>query len=298
MGEQAFHSGFVAIVGRPNVGKSTLLNAIIGERIAIISDKPQTTRNSIQGVYTEGGRQIVFVDTPGMHTPKTKLGKAMLRSIAAALEDVDAIVLLIDATDFIGPADKELLSTLSARKAPLFVALNKVDAASRDQVIDRLAQLGAYDGIHEIVPIAALTGEGVDTLRALLMQGLPEGPQYFPEDMVTDQSERAIVAELIREKALLYLRDEIPHGIGVEINEFQTRDNGHVWVKATVYCERESHKGMVIGKQGAMLKTIGAAARQDIEALLQQNVYLELWVKVKKDWRDNERDLRALGYER
>nr|WP_122011874.1 GTPase Era [Maliibacterium massiliense] len=297
MSETAFHSGFITIIGRPNVGKSTLLNALVREKVAIVSPKPQTTRSNMQGIVTREHYQMIFVDTPGLHAARTRLGAYMVRVAQSALEEVEAVVFLVDAASGLRPQDMEILQKLLAGSAPLVVCINKIDAASQARVAEMIQALAAYDGIADIVPISARTRDGVDALEVLLAEKLPEGPQYFPGDMLTDQPERVIAAELIREKALYRLRDEIPHGIGVEMTQIKTRENGMIDMHVTIYCERASHKGILIGKNGAMLKEIGSAARRDIELLMGAPVNLQLWVKVQPDWRNKPAMLRELGYE-
>ncbi|MCL2545177.1 MAG: GTPase Era [Clostridia bacterium] len=290
-----FFSGFVAIVGRPNVGKSTLINALVGEKVAIVSDKPQTTRNRIMGVRSEPGAQMVFLDTPGMHKPRTKLGEYMVRSAKGALEGIDALLVMVDVTQ-IGGQDRQLLADLAGNPVAKALALNKIDLVGEDRILASLADLSGA-GYEHIVPISAATGRGLPELLAVLRAALPEGPKYFPDDMITDQPERMICAEIIREKALARLREEVPHGIGVEMMSMQPLSEGLMEIHATIYCERPSHKGILIGKQGAMLKAIGTAARLDIESLLDMRVSLQLWIKVREDWRNRADDLRTLGYE-
>ena len=292
----AFHSGFIAIVGRPNVGKSTLMNALLGEKIAIVSNRPQTTRNRILGVSTQQNSQIVFLDTPGMHTPRTRLGEYMMQTVRDALQGVDGVMVVIDATA-VGKQDRDIAADMSTKKIKKTLVLNKIDLIPKDKllgIIQSFAELN-YD---EVVPISALTGDGVEELRKALIAMLPEGPKYFPEDTLTDQPERFLCAEIIREKALLHLMDEVPHGIGVELMGMKKISDGLTEVDATIYCERNAHKGIIIGRQGSMLKQIGAEARLDIEALLDTHINLRLWVKVREDWRNRRDDLRTLGYVR
>lgn len=290
----AFHSGFVAIVGRPNVGKSTLMNAMIGEKIAIVSNRPQTTRNRIMGVSTDESSQIVFLDTPGLHTPHSRLGEYMVKAARDALSGIDALMVMVDATA-VGRQDRAVAEEMSGRKVKKALVLNKIDLMPREGLL-ALMESFAGAGYDDIVPVSARTGDGLARLRALLVSYLPEGPQYFPPDAVTDQPERLICAELIREKALMHLRDEVPHGIGVEMLAMK-RHGDLMEIHATIYCERAAHKGIIIGKQGAMLRRIGQEARQDIEGLLGTRVNLQLWVKVRQDWRNRPEDLRTLGYE-
>lgn len=290
----AFHSGFVAIVGRPNVGKSTLMNAMIGEKIAIVSSRPQTTRNRIMGVCTDEHSQIVFLDTPGLHTPHSRLGEYMVKAAHDALSGIDALLVMVDATA-VGRQDRAIAAEMSGQKVKKALVLNKIDLMPRESLL-ALMESFSDAGYDDIVPVSARTGDGLAQLRALLVSYLPEGPQYFPPDAVTDQPERLICAELIREKALLHLRDEVPHGIGVEMLAMKRRGD-LMEIHATIYCERAAHKGIIIGKQGAMLRRIGQEARQDIEGLLGMRVNLQLWVKVREDWRNRPEDLRTLGYE-
>lgn len=293
--DKPFHSGFVAIVGRPNVGKSTLMNAMVGEKVAIVSNRPQTTRNRIMGVYTGENHQIVFLDTPGMHMPRTRLGEYMVRAAKEALQGIDALIVMMDATN-VGRQDRTIAQDMSARNVKKFLVLNKIDLLKKDSLLSLIESVSEY-GYDEIVPISARTLDGVERLKSLLAEGLPEGPLYFPADTLTDQPERVLCAELIREKALLHLREEIPHGIGVEMLALNKLNDNLMEIHATIYCERSGHKGIIIGKQGSMLKIIGQEARLDIEALLGMHVNLKLWVKVREDWRNRREDLRTLGYE-
>ena len=292
--KQGFHSGFVTIVGRPNVGKSTLLNTLVGEKVAIVSNRPQTTRNRVMGVMGGDQCQIVFVDTPGMHTPRTKLGEFMVQAIEEAMEGIDALMVLVDVTA-IGPHDRSIVAQMSQKKVYRLLALNKIDLLEPQallKIIDSFKDAG-YDAI---LPISARTGDGVEQVKAELAAHLPLGPKYFPDDMLTDQPERDICAELIREKALRNLRDEVPHGIGVEMMAMKKENDNFMEIDATIYCERDSHKGIIIGKKGAMLRKIGSEAREDIEKLLGMHVNLQLWVKVRPGWRDSAEDLKTLGY--
>ena len=293
--EKKFHSGFVTIVGRPNVGKSTLMNALVGEKVAIVSNRPQTTRNRIMGVMTRPECQIVFLDTPGIHNPRTRLGEYMMQSVRDAMDGMDGMLVLVDATQ-VGEQDRKIVQEMSSRKVPKILALNKIDLLPKEKLL-ALMESFAQCGYDEIIPISAKTGDGVEELAEALMAKLPEGPKYFPDDMMTDQPERQICAEMIREKALLHLRDEVPHGIGVEMMAMNKESDDFMEIHATIYCEREAHKGIIIGKHGAMLQLIGSEARRDIEQLLGLHVNLKLWVKVRPDWRNRMDDLRTLGYE-
>ena len=292
---EVFHSGFIPIVGRPNVGKSSIMNALIGEKIAIVSNRPQTTRNRIMGVVTTGHSQFVFLDTPGIHDPRTKLGEYMMHSVRDAMEGMDCILMVIDVTS-VREKDLEIARSLQEKKVPRLLAINKIDLVKPESILQVTAQF-AEMGFDEILPVSAVNGEGLSQLSDCLAARLPEGPKYFPEDMVTDQPERLLCAEIIREKALRHLRDEVPHGIGVEMMQIETVSEELTEMHATIYCEKDSHKRIIIGKQGSMLKTIGSEARGDIEALMGTHVNLKLWVKIRPDWRDNLSDLRTLGYE-
>ena len=293
--EKKFHSGFVTIVGRPNVGKSTLMNALVGEKVAIVSNRPQTTRNRIMGVMTRPECQIVFLDTPGIHNPRTRLGEYMMQSVRDAMDGMDGMLVLVDATQ-VGEQDRKIVQEMSSRKVPKILALNKIDLLPKEKLL-ALMESFAQCGYDEIIPISAKTGDGVEELAKALIAKLPEGPKYFPDDMMTDQPERQICAEMIREKALLHLRDEVPHGIGVEMMAMNKESDDFMEIHATIYCEREAHKGIIIGKHGAMLQLIGTEARRDIEQLLGLHVNLKLWVKVRPDWRNRMDDLRTLGYD-
>ena len=293
--EQNFCSGFITIVGKPNVGKSSLMNRMIGEKIAIVSARPQTTRSRIMGVLTSPGHQIVFLDTPGIHDPRTKLGEYMMHSVKDAMDGMDAVLVILDVTH-ITPGDLEIAKTMKAKKVPAVLALNKIDLVTPEQILAATAK-AAEIGYEEIIPVSAKTGSGVEELISCLQKHLPSGPKYFPDDMITDQPERVLCAEIIREKALRHLRDEVPHGIGVEIMKIETLSDHLTEINATVYCERDAHKGIIIGKHGTMLQTIGTEARMDIEKLLDTHVNLKLWVKIRPDWRNNASDLKNLGYD-
>jgi GTP-binding protein Era len=296
MSNNEFKSGFVSIIGRPNVGKSTFLNRVIGQKIAIMSDKPQTTRNKIQGVYTEDQAQIVFIDTPGIHKPKHKLGDFMMKVAQNTLKEVDLILFMINATEGLGRGDEFIIERLKDTKTPVFLVINKIDEIHPDELFSIITNYKDLYPFAEIVPISALQGNNVGRLLDQIKQRLPEGPQYYPADQVTDHPERFIITELIREKVLHATREEIPHSIAVVMDSMQRRDNGAVYVGATIIVERDSQKGIVIGKQGKMLKEVGRKARADIEALLGSKVFLELWVKVQKDWRNRATHLRDFGF--
>lgn len=293
--ENKFRSGFTTIVGRANVGKSSLMNAMIGEKIAIVSARPQTTRNRIMGVLTDPGHQIVFLDTPGIHDPRTKLGEYMMHSVRDAMDGTDVLLVIFDVTH-ITDNDLQIAENMKGKKVPAVLALNKIDLVSPDHILTATAKAAGI-GFDEIIPVSARTGDGIADLVDCLKKHIPEGPQYFPDDMITDQPERILCAEIIREKALRHLRDEVPHGIGVEIMKIETLSEGLTEINATVYCERDAHKGIIIGKHGTMLQTIGTEARSDIEKLLDTHVNLKLWVKIRPDWRNNISDLRNLGYD-
>ena len=295
MSEKKFRSGFVAILGRPNVGKSSIMNRIVGEKVAIVSNHPQTTRNKLLGVATGPDWQLVFVDTPGLHKPRTKLGEYMMKSASDAREGVDAVLAVVDGQR-IGGGDKAMLSDIQSMNCPRFLAVNKIDIVPPEKLMPQLAELNEFH-FDQIFSVSARTGENIDLLTQKLIEAMPEGPKYFPDDMITDQPERVMCAEIIREKALNNLRDEIPHGVGVEMLQIKKVSDNLTEIHANVYCEKESHKSIIIGKQGAMLGRIGSQARVDIERLLGTKVMLKLWVKVRLDWRNRAGDLRTLGYE-
>ena len=298
MAQKKFQSGFVALVGRPNVGKSTLMNQLIGEKIAIMSPKPQTTRNKIQSILTKEDFQVVFIDTPGIHKPKHKLGSYMVKAAETALNEVDAVLMLVEPGERGAEADRFVLERLAGVKTPVILVLNKIDTVEKSHILTMTDEYRSLYPFREIVPVSAKDGENCDTLLSVIQSYLPEGPQYFPADMITDQPERQIASEIIREKALQLLEDEIPHGIAVEITSMKKREGKDlVDVEATIFCERESHKGIIIGKGGSMLKKIGTRARMDIAALLGSPIHLQLWVKVKKDWRDSDFLLKNFGYD-
>ena len=297
--EQMQKSGFATLIGRPNVGKSTLMNRLIGQKIAITSNKPQTTRNRIQTVYTCDQGQIIFLDTPGIHKAKNKLGEYMVNVAERTLREVDVILWLVEPSTFIGAGERHIAEQLKKAKTPVILVINKTDTVKREEIlvfIDTYRKLYDFD---EIVPVSALNGDNTDTLIEQIFKYLPYGPQYYDEDTVTDQPMRQIVAELIREKALRCLDEEIPHGIAVSIDQMKERKDGGICdIDATIICEKDSHKGIIIGKQGAMLKKIGSAARYEIERRMEMKVNLKLWVKVKKDWRDSDYLIKNFGYDK
>ena len=296
--KENFKSGFVTIIGRPNVGKSTLMNHLIGQKIAITSNKPQTTRNRIQTVYTDMERgQIVFLDTPGIHKAKNKLGEYMVNTAEHTLNEVDVILWLVEPSNFIGAGEQHIIEQLKKTKTPVILVINKVDTVSRDKILEFIDTYRKVYDFAEIVPASALRAQNLDTVLDMIFKYLPYGPQFYDEDTIPDQPERAIVAEIIREKALHALDDEIPHGIAVCIDRMKQRKGQNIMdIEATIVCERDSHKGIVIGKGGAMLKKIGSNARYEIERLLEEQVNLKLWVKVKKDWRDSDSMMKNFGY--
>ena len=298
MGNENVKSGFVALIGRPNVGKSTLLNAILGQKVAIMSNKPQTTRNRIHGVHTDERGQIVFLDTPGIHKPKSRLGDYMVKVSMNTLQEVDVVCWIVDVEEEMGPGDRFIADVLKKVETPVFLVVNKIDRVHPERLLPFIDQFRKELEFQEVIPISALNGNNVRTLIEQIYERLPEGPKYYPDDQLTDHPEQFIVSELIREKILHKTHEEVPHSIAVVIEDMEQRDDakGTVYVQATVYTERPSQKGIIIGKQGKMLKEVGREARQDIERLLGSPVYLDLWVKVKKDWRNEELALRRFGY--
>lgn len=291
-----FRSGFVALVGRPNVGKSTLLNAVLGEKISIVSRHAQTTRNKITGVWNGENSQVVFLDTPGMHKPKSELGKVIRQSTVDALSEVDVIVFICSCVDPLGAGDRYILSLLKERQVPVILALNKIDLINKEELMKKVVQYNKIYDFADIVPISAQTEENIDTFLHIVETHLKEGPKYFPDDMVTDQPERNIVQEIVREKIITRTRDEIPHAIGVFTEEFSERENGKVYIRCTVYVERESQKRIIIGKKEVLLKEAGKEARTEIQNLINAPVFLDLWVKVHRDWKNKDYILRELGY--
>ena len=289
-------SGMISIVGRPNVGKSTLTNALVGEKIAIVTNKPQTTRNRICAVLNRGECQYVFMDTPGLHKARTRLGEYMVGVVKESVADVDAVMLLIEPIPHVGGPEAELIARIRALGVPAVLVINKIDTVKKEELLSVMQVYQAECDFQAIVPISAKNGDGVEELLNVLAAFLPEGPQLFPDDMITDQPERQVCAEIIREKLLLCLDKEIPHGTAVEVTKFSERDNGIIDLEVTIYCEKDIHKGIIIGKKGAMLKKIGELAREDIEDFMGTKVYLQTWVKVKENWRDSMASLRNFGF--
>ena len=294
--ETNFKSGFVAVVGRPNVGKSTLINKIIKQKVSIVSDKAQTTRNRILCVHTDDECQIVFLDTPGIHKPKHKLGEFMDDAAYQAMNDIDAVLFLVPANEKKGPGDQFVLDKVKEAGVPVFLIINKTDLVNKETVLHEISEYAPLFDFNQVIPVSALTGENVDTLLNELKKVLNEGPKYFPDDMITDQPERLLVAEIVREKLLLVTHDEIPHAIAVYTDEMKKRSNNKVYIRVTVYVERESQKRIVIGKNGNNLKDVGRYARTEIEHLLGSPVFLDIWVKVRKDWRNQASSLSEFGY--
>ena len=287
----------VSVVGRPNVGKSTLTNKLVGQKVAIVSSKPQTTRTRITGLLNKNGTQYVFLDTPGLHKPRTQLGYYMCKVVTDTVSEVDAAMLVVEPIANIGPAEESLIAQIKAHHMPAVLVINKIDTVKKEELLNVIATYAAAHEFEAVVPISARTGEGLDDLLGELSKYAIEGPQLFPEDMVSDQPERQLVAEIIREKMLRLLDREVPHGVAVGIERWHEREDGLVEINAVIYCEKASHKGIIIGKQGAMLREIGKQARGDIERMLDAKVYLELWVKVKEGWRNNQYQMRNFGYE-
>lgn len=296
MSEQEFKSGFIALVGRPNVGKSTLLNKMIGEKIAIMSPKAQTTRNKIQGIYTTNEGQMVFMDTPGIHKPHNSLGDFMVKTAMSALREADMVWMLVNADQKRGVGDDFIIHRLKESNTPVYLIINKVDLINRAEVLDQIADYNTQMDFAEIFPVSALTGEGVPELLQFTMDHMSAGPQYYPADQITDHPERFIMSELIREKVLELTRQEVPHSVAVVIDKIEREDEEHLHVQATIIVERSSQKNIVIGKQGSMIKQIGIRARKDIERLLGDKIFLETWVKVEDRWRDKPQALQSYGY--
>lgn len=291
-----YKSGFVALIGRPNVGKSTLLNYIVGQKVAIMSNVAQTTRNKIQGIYTSPEAQIIFIDTPGVHKPATKLGDFMERSTMSALDEVDAVLFVVSATDKRGPGDDFIINRLKQVKQPIYLVVNKIDKVSPNDLPDIVAQYQDALPFESVVPVSALQGNNVNNLLNEIIAGLPHGPQYYPEDQISDHPERFVIAEMIREKIFMLTRDEVPHSVAVDVTSVKREDEEHVHISANIIVERPGQKGIIIGKKGQMLKKIGTMARQDIERLLGDRVFLQLWVKVVPGWRDKSAMLKDYGY--
>ncbi len=297
MAKEKFYSGFVSIIGRPNVGKSTLSNRLIGQKICAVSSKPQTTRNKIKLILTEKDYQIVFLDTPGIHVPKSKLGTYMVKSANTTLNEVDIILYLIEPSKKIGEQDNLILQKLETVETPVFLVINKIDTVDKESLLEVMNVYSKRYNFKEIIPISAANDDNVEALLSVMKSYLPEGPKYYDEELITDEPERQIVSEIIREKALRQLDEEVPHGVAVVVDKMTTEDN-LVNIEATIFCERESHKGIIIGKKGEKLKRIGSDARRDIERLLGSKVYLQTWVKVKKGWRDSDFLLKNFGYDK
>lgn len=291
-----FKSGFVAIIGRPNVGKSTLLNTIIGRKIAIMSAKPQTTRNQIRGVYTSDQAQIVFIDTPGIHKPKHKLGEYMVEAALGTLKEVDLILYVVDVTTEFGTGEEYIINKLKLVQTPVVLLLNKIDLIKKEKLLEIISIYNNLYEFAEIMPISAVQRENVEQMLLVLQKYLPEGPKFYPEDMITDQPEQQVIAEIIREKVLNLTREEVPHSVAVQIETITSRGPKTTYIGAAIYVERDSQKGIIIGKKGQMLKEIGRLARQELEGILGTKIFLELWVKVKPDWRSREKDLRSFGF--
>jgi len=297
MSEKPFRSGFVAIIGRPNVGKSTLLNRMLGEKVVITSDKPQTTRNRVQGILNRADAQVVFIDTPGLHPARSRLNRYMMEAALSSVKGVDAVLLMVEATHLSGGKDDLMMEVLGQVGAPVILAINKIDLVEKEKLLEGIAKFAQLHPFKEIVPISAATGSGVELLVDLVAGLLPEGDPYFPDDILTDLPERFIVAEMIREKVFRLTRDEIPYSVAVTVESFKERPDGLISIAANILVEKDSQKGIIIGKKGEMLKRIGTNARKDIERLLDTRVFLELFVKVSSDWREDRRMLKELGYE-
>lgn len=291
-----FRSGYVSLIGRPNVGKSTLLNVLIGQKIAIVSDKPQTTRNRILGIKTLDRAQIIFVDTPGIHRPEHLLGQRMVRTARSALKEIDVVLFLAEAGGHVG-RDREILESIRDVAVPVMLVINKIDRIKQDELLQIIGTYRPMFDFREIVPVSAINGTGTDKLIELIVGHLPEGPKYYPDDEITDRIERFMVSEIIREKIMEKTSEEVPHSVAVEILGWEERQDGLISINADIYVERDGQKGIIIGKQGSMLKSIGTLARSEIERLLDARVFLQLWVKVRKGWRDDKRLLNELGYE-
>lgn len=297
MNKNNFKSGFISLVGRTNVGKSTLLNNLVGQKVSIISDKPQTTRNNIRAIRTTDTSQMVFIDTPGFHKPKTKLSNFMVESANSSIGEVDVILMLVEEDEKIGKGDRMLLDKLSTSSVPVILVINKIDKVKKEDILNKINLYKEFDFIKEIIPISALNSENTDSLIKLIEKYLPNGPMYFPEDMLTDRAEKFLVGEIVREKLLVLLKDEVPHGIACEVMSMKERDDKDLMdIEINIYCERKTHKGIIIGKSGAMLKKVATLARKDMENLLGIQVNLQIWVKIKESWRDKPFDLKDFGY--
>ncbi len=293
--KKAFYSGFVSIIGRPNVGKSTLLNALVGEKISIVSDKPQTTRNRVTGILTLPEAQVIFLDTPGLHKPKGRLNEYMVKVAKEACSEVDIVLFMAEADKNPGEAEKEIIEFLKGLKTKVFLVINKIDLVQKDALLPLINKYSSIYDFAEIIPVSSLKGKNLPDLRKTIIDYLPEGPQYYPEDEMTEQPERFIAAEIIREKIFRMTKDEVPYSTAVLVEEMKEHGD-KIYTRADIYVEKDSHKGIIIGANGQMLKKIGQAARKDIERLLGSEIYLELWVKVKKDWREKPGALREMGY--
>ena len=301
MTENNFKSGYVSVIGRPNVGKSTLLNAIIGEKISAISSKPQTTRQNITFIHTDDEAQIIFLDTPGIQKPKNKLGEFMLTESKEGIEDSDVITYIVDTSKRIGKAERSIIDLLKEYKGklPIILLINKVDTIKKEELLEIISMYAEEDIFDDIIPISAMKNDGVDIYLESLKKFLKPGPMYYPEDMITDKNERFIVAEIIREKGLMYLNEEVPHGLAISIEKFKKREDKKIYdIDANIYVERDSHKGILIGKGGSMLKRIGTEAREEAERLLDAKVNLQIWVKVEKNWRDRDNLVKRFGYDK
>lgn len=301
MTENNFKSGYVSVIGRPNVGKSTLLNAIIGEKISAISSKPQTTRQNITFIHTDEDAQIIFLDTPGIQKPKNKLGEFMLTESKDGIEDSDVITYIVDTSKKIGRAERSIIDILKEYKGklPIILLINKVDTIRKDELLEIISMYAEEEIFDDIIPISAMKNDGVDIYLEILKKFLKPGPMYYPEDMITDKNERFIVAEIIREKGLMYLNEEVPHGLAISIEKFKKREDKNMYdIDANIYVERDTHKGILIGKNGSMLKRIGTEAREEAERLLDAKVNLQIWVKVEKNWRDRDNLVKRFGYDK
>ena len=301
MTENNFKSGYVSVIGRPNVGKSTLLNAIIGEKISAISSKPQTTRQNITFIHTDDEAQIIFLDTPGIQKPKNKLGEFMLTESKEGIEDSDVITYIVDTSKRIGKAERSIIDLLKEHKGklPIILLINKVDTIKKEELLEIISMYAEEDIFDDIIPISAMKNDGVDIYLESLKKYLKPGPMYYPEDMITDKNERFIVAEIIREKGLMYLNEEVPHGLAISIEKFKKREDKNIYdIDANIYVERDSHKGILIGKGGSMLKRIGTEAREEAERLIDAKVNLQIWVKVEKNWRDRDNLVKRFGYDK